>query len=133
MFGHERSRAGIGLPVMIIFFSAGFASAGVTPERILERTNARRGIVVVLGDPTGQFALDLAREPELLVYMQLPDRENVDRARRAAAAARLDASRFHVPSSGTSRPSSVRVVSVMESMDVLLPEMTDLMTCVHGQ
>ncbi len=65
-------------------------------ERLLERLDVNRGICVVLGDPSGELPIQLARESELLVYVQLPEAEQVDGARRKAEAAGLDATRLQV-------------------------------------
>ncbi|MFH1882531.1 MAG: hypothetical protein ABIL62_07465 [Planctomycetota bacterium] len=43
---------------------------------------AKSGICVVLGDPSCELAIEIARESDLLVYVQLPGSEDVDRARR---------------------------------------------------
>ena len=51
---------------------------------VLERIGVKHGICVLLGDPTGELAVELARESELLVYVQLPQAENVEKVRRAA-------------------------------------------------
>lgn len=69
---------------------------GERTERLLERLDANRGICVVLGDPSGELPIQLARESELLVYVQLPGAEQVDRARRKAGAAGLDATRLQI-------------------------------------
>ncbi|MHC4509313.1 MAG: outer membrane protein assembly factor BamB family protein, partial [Planctomycetota bacterium] len=53
-------------------------------DPILERIGVKRGICVLLGDPTGELAVELARESELMIYVQLPQAENVERVRRAA-------------------------------------------------
>jgi outer membrane protein assembly factor BamB len=53
-------------------------------NRILERIGVKRGICVLLADPTGELAVELARESELLIYVQLPQAENVEKVRRTA-------------------------------------------------
>jgi outer membrane protein assembly factor BamB len=57
---------------------------------------AKRGICVVLGDTDGSRALKLARDTELTIYSQLPDAQNVERARRAVDAAGFLNSRIYV-------------------------------------
>jgi outer membrane protein assembly factor BamB len=51
-------------------------------ESILERTGVTKGICVVLGDTSGEAALDLARRSELQIYVQLPQAQEVETARR---------------------------------------------------
>lgn len=59
-----------------------------------ERLGVARGLCAVVGDPDA--ALDLARKTELLVYLQLPDADAVEKARRAADAAGLHGTRLCV-------------------------------------
>jgi outer membrane protein assembly factor BamB len=90
---------GKGIMLAVWLGSAIVARPGVTaetPERLLERLGTRRGMCVVLGDPRGEVAIPLTRESELLVYVQLPEAEQVERARRKAEAAGLDASRLQI-------------------------------------
>ena len=103
MIGHERRFVYVGWVVFFAFVSPRLAPGALTPERILGRMDVPRGIAVVLGEPTCRFAMDLARRSELLVYTQLGDREHVDRARRAAAAAGLDATRLQIDEGGPTR------------------------------
>ncbi len=49
-------------------------------QRILDRIGARRGICVVLGDVKCELALQLVKQTELLIYIQLPRGEDVERA-----------------------------------------------------
>ncbi len=51
---------------------------------ILESIGVKRGICVLLGDPTCKLALELARESELLIYVQLPQAKNVEKVRKVA-------------------------------------------------
>ena len=55
-----------------------------------------RGLCVVLGDPQCELALKLARETELLLYLQLPDAGAVETARRAADAAGFYGTRIFI-------------------------------------
>ena len=48
-------------------------------ESLLPRLGVTRGLCVVLGDPTGDVAVQLARDSELLIYVQLPRAEDVGR------------------------------------------------------
>ena len=72
------------------------ANASEKTDRLLEQLGVNRGICVVLGDPSGELAMELARESDLLVYTQLPKSEQVDRVRRAAEAAGLDATQIQI-------------------------------------
>ena len=65
-------------------------------EQLLERTNTTRGICVVVGDASGELAIELAVDSQLLIYTQLPSAEHVSRVRLAARAAGLDATRLQV-------------------------------------
>jgi outer membrane protein assembly factor BamB len=60
----------------------GFAFAAERAERILDRIGATRGICVVLGDHRCEIALDLVKQTELLIYIQLPRGEDVEKARQ---------------------------------------------------
>jgi len=51
---------------------------------ILESIGVKRGICALLGDPTCKLALELARESELLIYVQLPQAKNVEKVRKVA-------------------------------------------------
>jgi len=62
----------------------------------LEWLGAKDGICVVLGDPSCELAIKMARESNLLVYVQLPGSEDVRRARRTAEAAGLNAARLQI-------------------------------------
>ncbi len=63
---------------------------------LLERIGVRRGICVVLGEPSCRTAIRLAGRSDLLVYVQLPHAQQVEQARRAAEAAGLDATRLQI-------------------------------------
>ena len=52
--------------------------------QILKRIGINRGICVLPGDSACELALELARESELLIYVQLPRAKDVERARRIA-------------------------------------------------
>jgi outer membrane protein assembly factor BamB len=72
-------------------------------EDVLERVGVKRGICVVLDDASCELAIELARASDLLVYVQLPDAEKVDRARRRAEAAGLDAARLQIDQGNAAR------------------------------
>ena len=63
------------------------ADASEAVESLLDRLESDRGICVILGDPTCDQALHLAKQTEMLVYVQMADRNQVDAARRKAGAA----------------------------------------------
>ncbi|MBA7486563.1 hypothetical protein ES707_22124 [subsurface metagenome] len=65
-------------------------------ERLLKKLGTKDGICVVLGDTSCELAIKIARESDLLVYVQLPSSEDVDRARRTAEAAGLNATRLQI-------------------------------------
>jgi outer membrane protein assembly factor BamB len=70
--------------------------AAADPEQVLEAIGLRRGMCVLLGEGSGQLALDLARKSELLVYVQLADADAVAKARDAAEQQGLDATRVQI-------------------------------------
>ncbi len=65
-------------------------------ESLLSRLAISRGLCVVLGDTNGDTAIQLARDSELLIYVQLPRAEDVAAARRAAAEAGFYGTRIYV-------------------------------------
>ena len=56
-------------------------------QAILDETQVKRGYCLVLGCPTGQLALELARRSDLMIYVVDPDAKNVAAARKALDAA----------------------------------------------
>ena len=46
-------------------------------SQVIKHIGVPRGICVILGDGQGTLALELARQSELLIYMQLPDAKPV--------------------------------------------------------
>ena len=74
-------------------------SLGRADERagsILRQIGATRGICVLLGDAKCELGVQLARETELLVYLQLPRQEDVKAARSQADRAGLYGTRIFV-------------------------------------
>jgi len=53
-------------------------------DSILEKIDVTRGICVVLGDAEGELAVELARDSELLIYVQSPRVKDVETIRKAA-------------------------------------------------
>jgi outer membrane protein assembly factor BamB len=72
------------------------ALAADAPDSLLSRLGVSQGICVVVGDETGELALKLARQSDLLFYLQLAQAGNVDRVRRAADAAGFSGTRIYV-------------------------------------
>jgi len=70
---------------------------------VLDRVGVTRGICVMLGDPTGELAIELARTSERIVYVQLPQAEQVAHTRRAADAAGFHGTRIFVAKGPPSR------------------------------
>ena len=71
-------------------------SVAKRPSPLLESIGVKRGICVLLGDATGELALELARASELLIYVQLPQAGDVETVRRAADAAGFYGTRIFV-------------------------------------
>ena len=63
---------------------------------ILDRIGVTSGICVVPGDKNCEMALKLARQSELLIYVQLPQAKDVEAARKAADAAGFYGTRIFV-------------------------------------
>jgi len=93
MFSQKKILAG-----MCVFVSLGIlqASAALNSKQILDKVGLERGVCVVLGDPSGELALDLVRQSEFMVYVQMPRAENVEKARRAADAANVYGPRIFI-------------------------------------
>lgn len=82
--------------------SAPAAESGRT-EAILSRISVTRGICVLLGDPQCRLALELARNSELTLCVQLPGSEQVEAAARAADAAGFYGTRIYVQNGTSAR------------------------------
>jgi len=75
-------KAGLLTTVAGILLCLPFICSADRNEPILERIGVTRGICVVLGDRKCEIALELARDSELLIYVQLRRAEDVENARR---------------------------------------------------
>lgn len=75
---------------------AGAATSARTSDPWSKQLSVTRGLAVVLDDTGGELALRLARETELLLYVQLPSTPDVEVTRRAVEAAGLYGSRIFV-------------------------------------
>jgi len=74
------------------------------PEKnLIDRIGVNRGICVVLGDTTGELAIDLAYRSELLIYSQLQNEAQVESARKAADEAGFYGTRIYVEKGGLER------------------------------
>ena len=69
--------------------AAAWSAAAGDDSNILARLGVTRGLCVVLGDATGDLAVDLARQSELLIYVQLTRDEDVTAVRRTVGRCRL--------------------------------------------
>jgi len=92
-------------------------------QSILDKIGVSRGICVVLGDTKCELALKLARQSELLIYVQLPGSEDVEKARRAADAAGLYGTRIFVDKGALSKVHladnlSCALIAVGEATDI---------------
>ena len=76
--------------------SSAATAAPAPADPLVARLGVQRGLAVVLGDASGETTLRLAAETELLLYLQLPRAEDVDRVRRAADARGLYGRRVFV-------------------------------------
>jgi len=65
-------------------------------EQILDQIGVRRGICVVLGDTKCELALELAKQTQLLIYIQLPRGQDVERARQMVDQAGLYGTRIFI-------------------------------------
>ena len=65
-------------------------------DQVIRQIGVPRGICVILGDGQGHLALQLARQSELLLYLQMPDAKAVEVARRAVDAAGFYGDRIYV-------------------------------------
>ena len=78
---------------LVLLVGAVVAPSAIAQEKAqsafggLKKLGMKSGICVVLGDPSCELAIELARESDLLVYVQIPSSEDVDRARRRVFAA----------------------------------------------
>ena len=80
-----RTLALAGLWALCALAPASLVAAPAAPW--VERLGVNQGLCVVLGDPRCERALQLARETELMVYVQLPEARQVETARQTVLAA----------------------------------------------
>src|SRR5262245_32982292 len=87
------TRSLIAVAALLSMVPVAFAG-DVTP--LVAKIGTPRGLCVVLGDPQGSLALDLARATELTVFLQLQRDEDVAAARKLLDAAGLLGTRVYV-------------------------------------
>jgi len=86
----------VGLVGVLLIAADPAWGAAPAANGVLQWLGTQRGLVVVLGDPSCRLAIDLARRSELLVYVQLASSDSLEKARRRAEAAGLDAARIQI-------------------------------------
>jgi len=59
-------------------------SGATQAQSIFEKISVTHGICVVLGDSSGELAVEMARDSKLLIYVQLPQAKDVEKARKVA-------------------------------------------------
>lgn len=102
------SLAGVVLGTSLVFMGLrGMAApecrAAEPAESILSKAGLKRGICLVLQDPAASLALDLTRNSELTVYLQLEDAAAADSASRSVDAAGFYGTRLYVARGSYSR------------------------------
>jgi len=75
---------------------AGADEPAAEAKALLGKLGQQRGICLVLGDPQGKLAVELAKASELLVYLQAAKADETAAARKTAAAAGLLGTRVYV-------------------------------------
>ena len=70
------------LTVSLLVLFPSSVLAAISPGKVLEAIGYDRGICVVLGDPECEFALKLASQSQLSIYVQVPQAEACERACR---------------------------------------------------
>ncbi len=78
----RKNKAGLLITVAGILFCWPIVSMAKQGQPILEKIGVTRGICIVLGDNKCELALELARNSELLIYVQLRRAKDVEKARR---------------------------------------------------
>lgn len=79
------------------------AVPAASPDPLLRQVGVKRGLCVVVGDPKCELAMRLARDTELLLYVQLPGTAEVEQARRAVDAAGFLGNRIYVEKGSADR------------------------------
>ena len=84
------------ITIIIALLCQPHVSKGRQSDSILEQIGVTRGICVVLGDANGELAVKLARETELLVYVQSPRARQLEVIRKAVDEAGFYGTRIFV-------------------------------------
>lgn len=79
---------------LFVGFSPSVSGARNAPKSLAERLGVSRGVVAILGDEGTELALQLAKETELTLYVQIEDAGALDSARRAVADAGFSSERI---------------------------------------
>lgn len=90
-------KSSVQLLTLLAFAFCPHLPAAPLPEKLPD-IGVTRGICVVLGDPKCELAIKLAKKTELLVYVQLPEAGEAERARRHVDRAGLYGARILVES-----------------------------------
>ncbi len=93
------------LPIALvgILFGQSIVYPAGQSRQLLDKIGVTRGICVVLGDRTCEHALELAKNSELLVYVQLRHSEDLEEARRIVDKAGFYGTRIFVEQGSLSR------------------------------
>ncbi|MCX5639022.1 MAG: PQQ-binding-like beta-propeller repeat protein, partial [Planctomycetota bacterium] len=78
----KKIKISIVIAAAVIVFCQSLACVAAQEKTILEKIGETRGICAVLGDTSCKLALELARDSELLIYVQLPLTKDVEKACR---------------------------------------------------
>ncbi len=78
----RKKKAGLLMTIAGIVFCWPLVSMAKQGQPILDKIGVTRGICIVLGDNKCELALELARNSELLIYVQLRRAKDVEKARR---------------------------------------------------
>ncbi len=82
--------------IIIVLAVSLFSFAANQQNPILKRIGVKRGICVLPGDTACELGLELARESELLIYIQLPQAKDVEKARKVSDEAGFYGTRIFV-------------------------------------
>jgi outer membrane protein assembly factor BamB len=90
-------------PLLLLSLVLSAADDRVDSAAVVKAVDAPRGLCVILGDPEGNLAIKLARDSELMIYVQDPDAKHVDGIRTRAADNSFLGSRIFVHRGALSR------------------------------
>ena len=86
----------LGMAISLFLFNCELKKQKNNSVNLIDRIDVSRGICVVLGDSTGELAIDLAYRSELLVYSQLQNEAHVQSSRKAVDEAGFYGTRIYV-------------------------------------